>query len=219
MAPVIARYLPDFSVEQASAPPRAQDGLALLLRTPQRPAAPAAPAAPVEDREALLRAAEARGWEQGRTDAQAESAAVLARARDDFDARLDTARRDWCRLQSDALATGFGTAVDAVAATLSERIGHLLLPVMTESLRRQAVDELSSVLSRILTDGTNKAPIRVQGPGDLLDALASRLGPLSTMVAFTPADSIDVTVQADQTLIETQLEAWADRLAAAIGAR
>lgn len=216
MAPVIARYLPDFSVEQASPPPRAQDGLALLLRNPQRPAAPAAP---VEDRDALLRAAEARGWEQGRTDAQAESAAVLARAREDFDARLDTARRDWCRLQADALAAGFGTAVDGLAATMSERIGHLLVPVMTESLRRQAVDELSTVLSRILTDGTNRAPIRVQGPADLLDAIASQLGPFSTTVAFTPADAIDVTVQADQTLIETQLGAWADRLSAAVGAR
>ena len=217
MAPVIARYLPDFSLEQVSPPPRAQDGLALLLRNPQQPAA--AQAAPVEDREALLRVAEARGWEQGRTDAQAESAAVLARAREDFDARLDTARRDWCRLQADALAAGFGTAVDAMAATLSERIGHLLVPVMTESLRRQAVDELSSVLSRILTDGTNRAPIRVQGPTDLLDAIADRLGPLSTIVAFTPADAIDVTVQADQTLIETQLGAWAERLATAVGER
>ena len=216
MAPVIARYLPDFSLEPASPPPRAQDGLALLLR-PQRPSA--APAAPVEDREALLRAAEARGWEQGRADAQAESAAVLVRAREDFDARLDTARRDWCRLQADALAAGFGTAVDALAATLSERIGHLLVPVMTESLRGQAVDELASLLSRILTDGTTRAPIRVQGPADLLDAIARKLGPHSTTVAFTPADAIDVTVQADQTLIETQLGAWADRLAAAVGER
>lgn len=215
MAPVIARYLPDFSVESPSAPPRAQDGLAMLLRTTQRPAPPA----PVEDREALLRAAEARGWEQGRADAQAESGAILARAREDFDARLDTARRDWCRLQADDLAAGFGSAVETLAATLSDRIGHLLVPVLTESLRRQAVDDLSSVLSRILTEGTQKAPIRVQGPGDLLDAIAGKLGPLSPNVAFTPADAIDVTVQADQTLIETQLGAWADRLAAAVGVR
>ncbi|KQT87570.1 hypothetical protein [Methylobacterium sp. Leaf466] len=216
MAPVIARYLPDFSVAPAAPPPRAQDGLALLLRTAP---APVAPPAPVEDREALLRAAEAKGWEQGRADAQAESAAVLARAREDFDGRLDTARRDWCRHEAEALAAGLNGAVEALATALSERIGRLLVPVVTESLRVRAVEELSGVLAKLLTEGTNGAPIRVEGPGDLLEAIAERLGPLSATVAFTPAQAVDVTVRADQTLIETQLGAWADRLAAAVGAR
>ena len=216
MAPVIARYLPDFSIADASPPPRDQDGLALLLRNPTRPAAPTPPP---EDREALLRAAEAKGWEQGRADAQAESASILARAREDFDARLDIARRDWCRLEAESLAAGFSAALATLATTFSDRIGQLLVPVVTETLRRQAVDELSTVLTGLLSEGPRGAPIRVQGPGDLLDAIAGQLGALSGSVAFVPADAIEITVRADQTLIETQLGAWAGRLAAAVGER
>lgn len=216
MAPVIARYLPDFSVPQAAPSPRSQDGLALLLRNPVK-SAPAP--VPAEDREALLRAAEAKGWEQGRADAQAESAAILARARADFDTRLDAIRQDWCHAQADVLAAGFGAAIASLAGTLSERIGPLLVPVLTESLRRQAVEDLSAILSRLLAGGSQGAPIQVKGPADLIDAIAGRLGPLGGSVAFTPADTIEVAVQADETLIETQLGAWSHLLAKAVGER
>ncbi|MCJ2036250.1 hypothetical protein [Methylobacterium sp. J-068] len=212
MAPAIARLLPDFSddVAPARAAPaarpglRATDGLAAFLRKP------AAPAEAPEDREALLRAAEARGWERGRetgrAEAGAETASVLACMQADHDARLVEMRQAWCAEEGDRLAAGFAEALQALGTGLTDRVGHLLVPVLTEALRRRAVDELAQSLARILGDA--RAPVRVSGPADLLDAVAGKLGPFEASVDFVAADGPDVAVQADQTVIETQLGAW-----------
>ncbi len=216
MAPAIARLLPDFSdavmpgrgapAPRAAAPAapavsRPPEGLAALLRKP---------AEPPEDREALLRAAEARGLERGRelgrAEAAAESASVIACLQADHEARLTELRQAWCMEEGDRLAAGFSDALQALGAGLTDRVGHLLVPVLTEALRRQAVDELAQSLARILGDA--RAPVRVSGPADLLDAVAGRLGPFEATIAFQPSDAVEVSVQADQTVIETQLGAW-----------
>ena len=216
MAPAIARLLPDFSdavmpgrgapAPRAAAPAavavsRSPEGLAALLRKP---------AEPPEDREALRRAAEARGLERGRelgrAEAAAESASVIACLQADHEARLTELRQAWCMEEGDRLAAGFSDALQALGAGLTDRVGHLLVPVLTEALRRQAVDELAQSLARILGDA--RAPVRVSGPADLLDAVAGRLGPFEATIAFQPSDAVEVSVQADQTVIETQLGAW-----------
>lgn len=222
MAAAIARFLPDFSDAVAPArtapaarppaapAPRPVDGLAALLRKP---------AAPPEDREALLRDAEARGLARGRdlgrAEAAAETASVLACLQADYDARLVEMRQAWCADEGDRLAAGFAEALQALGAGLTDRVGHLLVPVLTEALRRQAVDELARSLARIL--GDVRAPVRVSGPADLLEAVAGKLGPFEASVAFVPSDAADVSVQADQTVIETQLGAWGRLMTAAVG--
>ena len=121
------------------------------------------------------------------------------------------------------VATKFGllpgrdarTLPRALDASLTERIARLLVPVLTDALRRRALTELGAALSRLLAD-PHHAAIRVSGPQDLLDGLAARLGPLGAAVAFAPADLPEVQVSADQTVIETQLGAWTRLLSAAI---
>ncbi|KQQ25980.1 hypothetical protein ASF58_13740 [Methylobacterium sp. Leaf125] len=226
MAPAIARLLPDFSdavvpvrgapapraaapAAAAAAAPRPSEGLAALLRRPVEPP---------EDREALLRAAEARGLERGRelgrAEAAAESASVIACLQADHEARLVEMRQAWCVDEGDRLAAGFSDALQALGAGLTDRVGHLLVPVLTEALRRQAVDELAQSLARILGDA--RAPVRVSGPADILDAVAGKLGPFEATIAFQPSDAVDVSVQADQTVIETQLGAWGRLMTAAV---
>ncbi|MCJ2044537.1 hypothetical protein MKK58_08345 [Methylobacterium sp. J-078] len=220
MAAAIARFLPDFSDDvtparppatggSAFAPaarpaPRAAEALAALLRKPVAP-----PETP-EDREAQLRAAEARGLERGRelgrAEAAAETASVLACMQADYDARLAEMRQAWCVDEGDRLASGFADALQALGAGLTDRVGHLLVPVLTEALRRQAVDELARSLARILGDA--RAPVRVSGPADLLEAVAGKLGPFEASLDLVVADTAEVTAQADQTVIETQLGAW-----------
>ncbi|MCJ2083923.1 hypothetical protein [Methylobacterium sp. J-090] len=210
MAPALARLLPDFSVAPIS--PRAPDGLALLMRAAVPPA-PAPP--PEEDRAALLAEAQARGRAEGRAQAQGESAAALAFAQADFDARLAAARQDWCAAESDRLAAGLSAAIQALGDRLTDRVGTLLVPVLSAGLRRQAVDELAVTLGQLLADPRH-APVRISGPADLLDALAGKLGAAQSSVVFSPSETVEVTIQSDQTVIETQFGAWAGLLAAAV---
>ncbi|MGF3024623.1 hypothetical protein ACQVP2_17580 [Methylobacterium aquaticum] len=196
---------------------------AIAIPDGAEPAIPASPfvkpAAPKretpEERAALLAAAEERGRQQGLAEAREEAEIARLRAAEAAEARLAEARRHWSEAEAEALADGFSAALRALDAALSDRIARLLVPVLTDALRRQAVAELSGALARLLSE-PQAANVRVSGPEDLLAALAARLGPLAAAVTFTASETAEVQVSADQTVIETQLGAWTRLLAAAV---
>ncbi len=168
-----------------------------------------------EERAALIAEAEARGRLQGLAEARQEAETARLQAAEAAEARLAEARRHWSEAEAAALADGFSAALRALDAALSDRIARLLVPVLTDALRRRAVAELSGALARLLAE-PQAANVRVSGPEDLLAALAARLGPLAAAVSFTPAETAEVQVSADQTVIDTQLGAWARLIAAAV---
>jgi hypothetical protein len=246
MDAVIARYLPDFSAPPPPAPVADEpDFSGTWFRAPastpeptQEPtpapsmvepeAAPAiepilpraaAAARPVEDREALIAAAEARGRAQGRAEAleAALAQAALERAAQQalFEEGLAQARRDWTEAQGEALAAGFTAAMQALDATLSDRVARLIAPVLGEALQRRALDELGAALRRILAE-PQRAAVRVRGPDDLIASLSARLGGLSAGIAFEADAGPEVSVSAGETVIETELAAWSRLIAAAV---
>ncbi|WP_407524590.1 hypothetical protein [Methylobacterium oryzisoli] len=219
MAPVFARHLPDFSAEAPAAP--AAEPLAVLLRSARRSAEPPppAPAPAPEDRGALLREAEERGRLLGRAEAAAETAAALeaalAQAEAAADERLRLARDAWTRDEAVILAEGLAAAMRGLEERLTDRAARVLLPVLDERLRAQAVDDLKAALVRLTADRVKPA-IRASGPQDLLAALARALGPLAEGIVFSPDEAPEVRVTADETVIETQLAAWGRSLLAAV---
>jgi flagellar biosynthesis/type III secretory pathway protein FliH len=210
-----------------AAPAEWLEGLLPRAATPPAPAPPVAEAAsPLvkpaatkretpEERAALLAAAEERGRQQGLAQAREEAEIARQHAAHAAEARLAEARRHWSEAEAEALADGFAAALRALDATLSDRIARLLVPVLTDALRRQAVAELSGALARLLAE-PQAAHVRVSGPEDLLAALAARLGPLAASVSFTASETAEVQVSADQTVIDTQLGAWTRLIAAAV---
>lgn len=185
---------------------------------PFLPRTAAATLRPAEDREALIAAAEVRGREQGRAEALEEwsAQAALERAAQQalFEEGLAQARRDWTEAQGEILAQGFVAAMQALDATLSDRVARLIAPVLGQALQRQALDELGAALKRILAE-PQQAAVQVRGPDDLIAALAARLGG-STGIAFEAAEGPEVTVRAGETVIETELAAWSRLITAAI---
>ncbi|SFV09716.1 hypothetical protein SAMN02799631_04934 [Methylobacterium sp. 174MFSha1.1] len=203
--------LPRAATPPAPAPPPPEAAIAAspLVKPP------AAKRETPEERAALLAAAEERGRQQGLAEAREEAAVARLHAAQAAEDRLAEARRHWSAAEADALADGFAAALRALDATLSDRIARLLVPVLTDALRRQAVAELSGALARLLAE-PQAAHVRVSGPEDLLAALAERLGPLAASVSFTAAETAEVQVSADQTVIDTQLGAWTRLIAAAV---
>ncbi len=237
MDAVIARYLPVFSQTPPLAVPTDEADFSLawfrpavtapaeiaspLVASEIEPFAPrpTAAARPVEDREALIAAAEARGLAQGRAEALADAAARRAeeRARDEaaFEDRLAAARLEWTEAQGDALAAGFADAMQTLDADLSGRVARLIAPVLGQALQRQTLDELASALKRILAE-PQRAAVQVRGPEDLITALSARLPGPSVGIVFEAASGPEVTVCAGETVIETELAAWSGLIAAAI---
>lgn len=175
----------------------------------------AEPAETPEERAAFMAEAEARGREQGLAEARAEALAVLEAEREAFAARLAEERARWCESESERLSAAFAAALGALDADLTQRIGRLLVPVLTDALRRKAMDELAVALGRLLAD-PNHAAVRVSGPEDLCAALRGKLGPLADTVTFEPGEAPEVAVVADRTVLETRLAAWTRLLAAAV---
>ncbi len=211
LPPVLPPVLAAIAAQALAAPPAAEP--AAVASPFVKPAAPKRETP--EERAALLAAAEERGRQQGLAEAREEAEIARLRAAQAAEARLAEARRHWSEAEAEALADGFAAALRALDATLSDRIARLLVPVLTDALRRQAVTELSGALTRLLAE-PQAATIRVSGPEDLLAALAARLGPLSASVSFTTAEIAEVQVSADQTVIDTQLGAWTRLIAAAV---
>ena len=240
MDAVLARYLPDFS---APPPPPAAvaeepDFSSAWFRAPVAAPAPVAVAAPApagpeiepflpraavarpaEDREALIAAAEARGRKQGRAEALAEAQAQSAQERAAQQARFEEqvaqARRDWSAAQGETLAAGFAAAMQALDATLSDRVARLIAPVLGQALQHRALDELGAALRRILAE-PQRAAVRVRGPEDLIVALEARLGGHSAGIAFEADAGPEVSMCAGETVIETELAAWSRLIAAAV---
>lgn len=201
-------------VPQAAADPFANPWSGLKRSAPAAPE----PVETPEERAARLEEAEARGREAGRAqglaEARAEAEAAMAAEREAFAAELAAERARWSESEAERLAAGFAAALRALDADLTRRIGRLLVPVLTDALRRRAVDDLAQALGRLTAD-PNHAAIRVSGPEDLLAALRCRLGDQADGIAFAPGAAPEVSVVADQTVIETQLAAWTRLLAAA----
>ncbi|ACA17630.1 conserved hypothetical protein [Methylobacterium sp. 4-46] len=217
MTAIFARYLPDFSAETSAA--AEAEPLAVLLRSARRSAEPPPPPPPAEDREALLREAEERGRRLGRAQAAAETAAALdaalAESQAVADAQMRESRRAWAEEEGQVLAAALIRATGEIEARLAARLAHLLLPVLGEAVRARAVAELRDAIARLLADAAKPA-VRVSGPQDLLDALAAALGPQAQGIAFAPAQGADVTVTAEDAVIESQLAAWTGLLSAAV---
>jgi hypothetical protein len=106
--------------------------------------------------------------------------------------------------------------IDAALGEIEHRIGtsvsRILAPYLMDRIAGQAVDELCQVLAR-LRAWAAPGMIRIRGPERLLGKLRERVLLLFVDVEFTADDGVDITVEAQDTLITTALKPWADLLA------
>ena len=109
----------------------------------------------------------------------------------------------------------FGTTLDAalslVETRIAESVARVLRPFLVAELRGQAIDALEESIGVLLR--TDQAIIEISGAADLLDVLQSRVG-AAMAIAWSPNSGADVRVVADQTVIESRIEAWARRIGA-----
>ena len=104
-----------------------------------------------------------------------------------------------------------GLVADALAdieQRIADQVARCLKPVLADGIRDKAVSQLSGTLGDLLRKGEYVA-ISVSGSEDLLASLKSKLGVQNAGLVFTPSDSTDLSVSADETILETRIAAWA----------
>jgi flagellar biosynthesis/type III secretory pathway protein FliH len=205
-------------------PPKIQDVLARpreLRREPQpqaqdqrqahtHPQPQSAP--PAQEAEApsvnLLEDAYRRGHAAG----LAEGDARVAEERVRSAIRLGEERSKWSDQQAVAIVNGFEAACRELETNIASSVARILLPFLADAVRDKAIESLVEQIAAL----TGNAPVpvfKVTGPRELLDLVRTQLeASRRTGIQYEAADTFEVRVVADQTVIETQISAWSERL-------
>ncbi|MCA1358815.1 hypothetical protein I6F14_07145 [Bradyrhizobium sp. IC3069] len=166
--------------------------------------APATEAPPVN----LLDDAYRRGHAAG----VAEGDAKLAEERVRSAIRLGEERAKWSDQQAVAIVSGFEAACREIETNIASSVARILLPFLADAVRDKAIGSLVEQIAALT--GSSSAPaFKVTGPSELLDLVKTQLeASRRTGIAYVAAETLEVRVVADQTVIETQISAWSERL-------
>jgi hypothetical protein len=202
MRPIpIAQYLNRFErVESANVGATQKQTAALL-----KPRA----LAPVEDTDALLREAFERGRQEGLAAGRAETEAALIQQQREMEDQLRIERVAFQAQEYAKLADQISEAMVEVEGRIAEAVAHILRPYLAQEQSKRVIQALSENLGRILS-GESVPVLKISGPESVLNALRDRLSKHSAQVDYSLQDGVDVTVEAQQTIIRSQLQAWVD---------
>ncbi len=126
--------------------------------------------------------------------------------------RLAAERRAWVAGEGERIAAALAAGLSEIEVRIANQVARVLKPVIAGHVQRRAVEELVQTLEALLTKG-DVGRITVSGPEDLLGALRGSLEGKASNVTFAPAATADLRIEADETVLETRIAAWA----AAIG--
>ena len=202
MRPIpIAQYLTRFErVEPANVGAAPKQSAALL-----KPRAVAA----LEDTDALLREAFERGRQEGLAAGRAETEAALIQQHRELEDQLKIERVAFQAQEYAKLADQVSEAMVEVEGRIAEAVSHILRPYLAQEQSKRVIQALSSNLGRILS--SESVPVlKISGPEQVLNALRDRLSKHAVQVEYSLEDGVDVTVEAQQTIIRSQLKAWLD---------
>jgi len=179
---------------QLQAPPQPQSPLAA-------PKAEAPPANLLDD-----------AYRRGHAAGVAEGEASLAEERVRSAIRLGEERAKWSDQQAVAIVSGFEAACREIETNIASSVARILLPFLADAVRDKAVGSLVEQIAALT--GNSPVPVfKVTGPSELLDLVRVQLeAARRTGIAYEAAETLEVRVVADQTVIETQITAWSERL-------
>jgi hypothetical protein len=203
MRPIpIAQYLNQFGRAEPTRIDRVQQDSVLL-----KPRVLSAPA----DIEARIEEALERGRQEGLAAGRAESAGARALEQAEQDERENRQRLAWQANEYARFAEKIEHSMAAIENRLAEAVARILKPVLIEERVKHITDSLSENLSRILSKDA-PAVLKITGPEALLSVLRDKMSSQSAVVEYVAGDDLDVTIEANQTIIKSQLQAWIDHI-------
>jgi len=205
MRPIpIAQYLNHLGRAEPTQPDRVpRDNVLLKPRVLSMPA----------DIDARIEEALERGRQEGLAAGRAESAAALAQEQAGRDEEENERRLAWQANEYARLAEKIELAMAAIEDSLALAVARILKPFLIEERVKSITEALSENLSRILSKDT-PAVLKITGPEALLGVLRDKMSAHSVAVEYVAADDLDVTIEANQTIIKSQLQAWIDHIEA-----
>jgi hypothetical protein len=122
--------------------------------------------------------------------------------------RLAAERENWAREESETLCEKIQAAFVAVESNIAGCVARILRPIVVDTARPKIVDVLSETVG-VLMRGQRCPMLSISGPEDLLTALRERLSHFSATFEYALNEAVDVQIIAGETVIESQLSAFA----------
>jgi hypothetical protein len=151
-------------------------------------------------------------YRRGHAAGVAEGDARIAEERVRSAIRLGEERAKWSDQQAATIVGGFETACREIETNIASSVARILLPFLADAVRDKAIGSLVEQIAALT--GNSPVPVfKITGPGELLDLVRSQLQTARrTGIEYEAAETFEVRVVADQTVIETQIAAWSERL-------
>jgi hypothetical protein len=151
-------------------------------------------------------------YRRGHAAGAAEGDARVAEERVRSAIRLGEERAKWSDQQAVAIVSGFETACREIESNIASSVARILLPFLADAVRDKAIESLVQQIASLT--GNSPVPVfKVTGPRELLDLVRTQLeASRRTGIEYEAAETSEVRVVADQTVIETQISAWSERL-------
>ena len=200
-------FIPSFDeldFEETLSAPASAEAQAAIELPPFLPRAEREP--PVDDTTDLVANARLAAAAEARAAADRQ----IERLRAEHEAALEAARRQWAEEQAAALSERFAQAVEEIGERIADSVGRVLLPFLGTELRDAASRALIAQIVPLFS-GADGALIQVSAPADLAAALR-QVFPAGQAVEFVESDGGEVRIVAGETVIETRIAAWADKL-------
>ncbi len=167
------------------------------------------------DVEMLVAEAYGRGVTEGLAIARAEDGEALARERARLMEQALVERLDFQVNEYAQLADAIGAGLLEIEQRVAASVARILAPLLTSELSKRVVDELCANLARLRAGGS-PGLIKIRGPERLLAALRDRVSFLPVEVEFAVEDGVEATIEAQQTVIRSELQPWADLIASIV---
>ena len=159
-------------------------------------------------------AARAEGLAEGRRLAEAAAADRFRAVSAEHVDALEAARAGWAEQEGKRLADGLRNGLTSLETRLADDLAAAIGPLVAPASRQRATADLREALAALMA-GTHGALVEIRGPGDIIDPLRTALGD-NPAVVLTPADDAEVSVEAGDTTIRTQLQAWGEHFEKAL---
>lgn len=210
MSGSIADLISDFS----NPAPSEGFGIGILRRVRQAAEPEVSVPEPVVDQQAdLIRSVEERIRAEEREKARRQLDEALSAEQERHREEMAVQREIWVEQEALQLSSQIINAIGNLETLLSERAARILAAVIPEALRQSAIAEFNEVLGKILS-GENATLLRVTGPEDMLSAIKAGIVMRDGIIEFVASDAVELTLVAGDTTIQTQFDAWSERLQA-----
>lgn len=214
MNAMLTKYLKDFSAPQSTALVETDILSSLASASPleEMTFMQAPEPVPAIDVEAERQEAYDDGHADGRRESEEVFAGQLATIADEHAQEIRTIEERHDAEVMRVIHARFFDMTVAISQSVADQTLQALLPVIDADVARRSVAALADAVRKAMTE-EKAADVLVRGPTRLFDMLKPKFDERGIACRHVEAETVDIIVEINETVLTTRLQVWAQSLA------